>query len=175
MDALHTAGLPGISFPVSAAVTTKDGQIASWDLSSINTCLETGLLPVVFGDVAFDSYRGGTILSTEDIFDYLALHLKPTRVLYAGIERGVWADYPQCKKIITEITPSNLPQYMKALGGSAAVDVTGGMASKVQQGMALVQKFPGLEVLIFSGNIPETIQNTLSGINMGTILHAGKH
>jgi isopentenyl phosphate kinase len=172
MEVLRTAGLASISFPVSGAVNAKDGQIESWDLSPINACLEGGLLPVVFGDVAFDSIRGGTILSTEDIFNHLALHLKPTRVLYAGIEKGVWADYPHCENFITEITPTSLPQYIKALGGSAATDVTGGMSSKVQQGLSLVQGIPGLEVLIFSGNIPGTIHGALTGENIGTVLHA---
>ncbi len=95
--------------------------------------LENGLLPVVHGDVAFDSVRGGTIVSTEDIFKYLAVQLHPKRVLIAGIEAGVWADYPACTRIIERITPDNLDEILPALGGSAATDVTGGMASKVKE------------------------------------------
>jgi isopentenyl phosphate kinase len=174
MEALYTAGLHSISFSASGVVTANDGRIAIWDLAPINACLEAGLLPVVFGDVAFDAIRGGTILSTEDIFNHLAYHLKPNRVLFAGIEKGVWADYPNCKKLIAEITPKNLNQYAEFLGGSAATDVTGGMASKVQQSLSIIQQFPELEVQIFSGNKAGAILRTLSGKTMGTVLRARK-
>lgn len=170
MEALYEAGLPGLSFPVSGSVTTLDGQIENWDLAPLTACLDAGLLPVVYGDVAFDSTLGGTILSTEDIFIYLALRLKPSRVLYAGIEKGVWADYPRCKNFIAEITPTNLSQYASALHGSSATDVTGGMASKVQQSLTLVKEIPGLEVRIFSGDIIGSIPSALSGEDVGTVL-----
>lgn len=54
--------------------------------------LANGILPVVYGDVVFDEVRGGTILSTEDLFQHLAHQLHPERVLLAGLEAGVWAD-----------------------------------------------------------------------------------
>jgi isopentenyl phosphate kinase len=170
MDALHRAGLPAISFPPSASAITRDGQVGTWDLTPLRSALQAGLLPVIYGDTVFDSVRGGTILSTEDLFDYLAQQLHPKRILLAGLEAGVWADYPACTQLIPAITPATLPGVASSLGGSSATDVTGGMASKVKQSLALAQSIPGLEVLIFSGVTPGAVQQALSGSQVGTVI-----
>ena len=171
MDALHAAGLPAIAFPPSAGVSAEDGDVFAWDLSPLRSALVAGLMPVVYGDVVFDRRRGGTILSTEDLFVHLARQLHPQRMLLAGIEPGVWADYPARKQIIPEITPAILEKITRALAGSAATDVTGGMASKVQQSLALIQEIPGLVVEIFSGEAPGLLEQALEGKRVGTILH----
>jgi isopentenyl phosphate kinase len=172
VDALQAAGLPAISFPPSAAVVAQDGKLFSWDLTPIRQALEAGLLPVVYGDVVFDRQRGGTILSTEDLFSYLAHQLTPKRLLLAGLEAGVWADFPICNQLIPEITPQNLPQISGALSGSLATDVTGGMASKVQEMVSLVRVVPRLEVLIFSGQTPGVLTQVVGqDASIGTLIH----
>lgn len=168
--ALQTAGLPAIAIHPSSVVTASDGQVAAWDLSPLQAALQARLLPVIHGDVIFDTVRGGTILSTEDLFDHLALHLQPRRILLAGLEDGVWADYPACTRLAPEITPANLPQVLPALGGSHGADVTGGMASKVQQSLALVQRVQGLEILIFSGARTGWVEKALLGERLGTVV-----
>jgi isopentenyl phosphate kinase len=174
LDALSAAGLPAIAFPPSAAVTARDGQVAAWDLDPIRRAMQAGLLPVIYGDVVFDTERGGTILSTEDLFAHLARQLRPGRLLLAGLEPGVWADFPACTRLIAEITPQDLPALEGALGGSAAPDVTGGMASKVKSVMALAQEIPGLEALVFSGETPGSLRRALLGERVGTILTASR-
>jgi len=174
VDALHKAGLPAVSFPASAAATTENGKVVIWNLEPLRAALEAHLLPVVFGDVAFDTAIGGTILSTEDVFQHLAPHLNPERILLAGIESGVWADYPDCTQLIEEITPASAAQISNSVSGSAATDVTGGMASKVEEMLALVQQINGLEVSIFSGKEPDAVRNALLGDRIGTHIGAGE-
>ncbi len=169
-DALFEAGLPVIALPPSASVIARDGEVSRWDLSQLKAALRAGLLPVIYGDVIFDLQRGGTILSTEDLFAHLARKLQPKRLLLAGIEPGVWEDYPYRSKIISKITPANHEEIMTALSGSAATDVTGGMESKVQQCVALVREFPDLEILIFTGDKPEQLLKVLLGENIGTVI-----
>jgi isopentenyl phosphate kinase len=77
IDALIATGLPAISFPPSASAIAEDGRVYSWDLAPLQAALQARLLPVVYGDTVFDRLRGGTILSTEDLFDYLAVQLHP--------------------------------------------------------------------------------------------------
>ena len=172
IHALHAEGLPAMAFPPSAMVIAQEAKVLSWDLSPLHSALQAGLLPVVYGDVVFDTRRGGTILSTEDLFDHLAVQFNPHRILLAGIEPGVWADYPICKRIMPEITPRNLREVEEVLFGSAATDVTGGMASKVNQSLELVRDLPGLEILIFSGEEPLAVQDALAGENRGTLIHS---
>jgi isopentenyl phosphate kinase len=172
MDALHTAGMPALALPPSASVVACDGKVLAWNLTPIRTALEAGMLPVVFGDVIFDTVRGGTILSTEDLFAHLARNLLPGRILLAGIEPGVWADYPRCTNLVDQITPANYPQILFGLEGSYATDVTGGMASKVQQSLELAKEVPGLKILIFSGIKDGMVGSVLSGHNAGTLICA---
>lgn len=169
--ALQEAGLPAIAIHPSSVVTAQDGQVFVWDLNPLRAALKMGLLPVIHGDVVFDTVRGGTILSTEDLFEHLAGKLNPQRILLAGLEEGVWADYPKRTKHLAEITPDNFTKATISLGKSAGTDVTGGMASKVEQSMALVKKTAGLDVLIFSGVTPGNVHAALSGENLGTTLH----
>jgi isopentenyl phosphate kinase len=167
-DALYAAGLPAIALHPSAAVIAEDGKVQSWDLAPIQHALSAGLLPVIHGDVIFDTRRGGTILSTEELFDHLAIHLRPDKILLAGLEQGVWADYPACTRLIHTITPANIQGYLTALGGSSATDVTGGMASKVLQSLELVRAIPNLQILIFSGETPGAVEQALQGTRVGT-------
>ena len=172
VDAFTAAGLPVMAFPPSAVLTARDGRVETWDLAPLESALRVGLLPVVYGDVVFDRVRGGTIFSTEDLFEHLAVLLRPARILLVGLEPGVWGDYPRCEQLVSEITPDNLWQVAAALGGSAATDVTGGMASKVRQCLDLVQATPGLQVLIFSGETPGVLPQALAGEPVGTLIHA---
>ena len=172
MDALYKAGIRAVSFPPSGMVTACDGRIACWDLTPVKSALKAGLLPVLFGDVAFDNVRGGTILSTEDLFAHLAFYMRPGWILLAGIEPGVWGDYPANTRLLEIITPSNYAEAYQKILGSNSVDVTGGMSSKVKQNLDLVNKIQDLQVLIFSGLERGSISNALAGAMPGTVLRA---
>lgn len=170
VEALLAVGLPAITFPPSATVIAHRGEIIRWDLTALEYALAHSLLPVVYGDVAFDDRLGGTILSTEDLFAHLALKLHPSRMLLAGLEEGVWEDYPLCTQLIPEISTRNLSQLVGNLAGSAGTDVTGGMESKVRQTLEVVEKVPDLQAWIFSGDTPGNIYRALTGASLGTHL-----
>lgn len=169
-EVLVEFGLPAMVFPPSAIVTTSNRNIKNWDLSPISSSLKANLLPVVYGDVVFDDVIGGTILSTEDLFIHLAYEMHPGRILLAGIEPGVWVDYPQRSRIAPAITPSIFEELNQVIMGSQAVDVTGGMASKVEQNLDLIKQLPGLEVIIFSGETPGAVEQALKGKTPGTVI-----
>jgi isopentenyl phosphate kinase len=171
LEALVKAGLPAIAFSPLASILAEDGRVLRWNVEPVQRALQGGLLPVIYGDVVFDIARGGTILSTEDLFFYLAGCLFPQRILLAGIEPGVWSDFPACTKMLPEITPGNIEFVLPKLGGAIATDVTGGMASKVNLSLGLGQAHPGLEVLIFSGEVPGTVGQALGGASPGTRIH----
>jgi isopentenyl phosphate kinase len=173
VEALSQTGLPVIAMPPSAAVTAASGKVATWDLEPMRSALSAGLIPLVNGDTIFDRDIGGTILSTEDLFFHLAPQLGADRILLAGIEQGVWIDYPACTELLEQVSPENYSQVVEALSGSAAVDVTGGMSDKVTQMLNLVKQLPNLEVQIFSGLHPGTVEQALSGQVFGTRIFHG--
>jgi len=126
---------------------------------------------LVYGDVVYDVSLGGTILSTEEAFVHLASHLRPNRVLMAGLEPGVCSDLPDCKNIIPEITPTNVQQIAPWLTGSSAVDVTGGMAEKVKLMLSIVSQNHSTDAFIFSGETQGLVENTLKGEQAGTRIY----
>ena len=168
MNAFAGQGIPAIAFPPSAQIHTTNKVISSWDLRPITSSLEHGIVPVVYGDVVFDHQIGATILSTEEQFDYLARQLNPHRILLAGIEPGVWMDFPSRNTLIERIDPADRDEIPQYLGGSASTDVTGGMRSKVLSMINLVANSHCSEVIIFTGFIEENIYRLLSGGTSGT-------
>lgn len=170
IDSLRKASLSVISFPPSTGAITANRMVTQWDTSAMQAALEAGLIPVIQGDVVFDTHLGGAILSTEGAFVYLCQQFHPQRILLAGIEPGVWADFPTNQHTLPVITPQTWQTIQKTVQGSAAVDVTGGMRQKVQDMIQLIQKYPALQVLIFNGLQPGSIYDALRGNNPGTLL-----
>lgn len=172
-DALHQADVPVISFAPSASARCEDGRLVYLDTRPLRTALAHGLVPLVMGDVAIDTVRGGTIVSTEEVFAWLAAELAPTRILLAGETDGVLAGYgaPDAR-VIDRITPANWAELRAGVGASRGADVTGGMAAKVGDMLALCQTRPGLEAVIFSGLEPGAIARALLGGAPGTTVCA---
>jgi len=170
IETMSDADLPVISFPPSASVIAANGKVIKWDLSPLISALGANLIPVVFGDVVFDTRVGGTILSTEDLFFYLTQFLPAKRILLAGIEDGVWHDFPQNTHLIPKITPQNFSTISRTLKGSTATDVTGGMAEKVKRMLEATQLTSGLEINIFSGMKPGQVCQALLGEPIGTTI-----
>jgi len=158
--ALVQEGVPVLSLPPSALASCEKGSLITFDTAPIQVALRNGLVPLVYGDVAFDTAWGGTIVSTEDVLAYLAQELLPARILLAGDMPGVFGP-SSSSRVVPVITPATFYSISDALSGAHGVDVTGGMDSKVTQMLLLVARNPRLVVHIFSGKIPGLVQRVL--------------
>jgi len=170
MKALHKADVHAMSLSPASSVIASNGQVSVWETTPIRMALSAGIVPVIQGDVVFDEVRGGTILSTEDLFAHLVLALHPERVLLSGLEAAVWEDFPARTKKIEKITPTSFEEVSAGVGKAAGADVTGGMESKVKQMLRLADENPGLTVQIFSGDEPGNIVRALTGELLGTVI-----
>ena len=170
MKALHKANVRAISLPPSSSVIASEGKVSVWETTPIRMALSSQIVPVIFGDVIFDEIWGGTILSTEDLFMYLARALSPERILLAGLESAVWEDFPARTKKIETITPSIFDEMSAGIGKAEGADVTGGMQSKVKQMLELVEHNNELTIQIFSGREPGYIRRALTGETLGTVI-----
>ncbi|MCS7087455.1 MAG: isopentenyl phosphate kinase [Thermoflexales bacterium] len=171
VDALHDAGLPVVAFPPSASARCHDGRLVALATEPIREALLRGLVPVVMGDVAFDVVRGGTIVSTEEVFAYLAAHLPVARVLLAGETEGVYRA-PDRPEVLPVITPADWSTIQHGVGEARGADVTGGMAAKVRAMLDLVQAHPTLIVRIFGGLKATQVAAALRGEPVGTLIAA---
>lgn len=170
MKALHKANVRAIALPPSSSVISSEGKVSVWETTPIRMALSSRMVPVIFGDVVFDEIRGGTILSTEDLFMHLARALSPERILLAGLEAAVWEDFPARTKKLEKITPGTFDEISAGIGKAEGADVTGGMESKVKQMLELIENNPELTIQIFSGTEPGNIVRALTGETLGTVI-----
>jgi len=172
-DAFLAAGVPVLSVQPSASARCRDGELVSLDMRPIREALAHGLVPLVYGDVALDEVRGGTIASTEDLFVYLADELRPDRILLLSRVPGVLDAHDE---VVSQITPKSLPRLREMLSGSEAVDVTGGMADKVERMVELVARHPQTTVRILTGTEPGLLTGCLvdGEIEAGTLIRSDR-
>lgn len=160
-------GLPLKVVRPSSNVLTSKRQINCWDLSIIQTSMINNEIPLIYGDVVVDTQIGGTILSTEELFLHLAGFFKPSKMLIAGIEGGVYADFPINSRIIPTIA-RNEDLLGLNFSGSQTPDVTGGMLAKVRFLQQACQKNPGMRAYIYNGLDFENTNKIVAGKLVGT-------
>jgi isopentenyl phosphate kinase len=171
-DAFAEGGIPVLGLQPSASAMCCDGTLVQLAMGPAEEALRRGLVPLIYGDVALDQVRGGTIVSTEALFAFMAGALQPQRILLAGVDAGV---LDEAAGVVQRITPERLPELRGVLGESQAIDVTGGMADKVISMVELVAEQPDLEVRIFSGLERGLVGRVLRepGFEAGTLIAAG--
>lgn len=156
VSSLIKAGEKAVSMQPSASCIAESGRITEWFTTPIETALNKGLLPVPYGDACLDRAKGCCIISTEEIFRFLAEKFKPERIIIVGKTDGV---YDSEGKVIKEITKANLKEVEKSIQGSDGIaDVTGGMIIKVRKALEM-----GTDVEIINGLKKGFLKKALAG------------
>ncbi|MCP4167468.1 MAG: isopentenyl phosphate kinase family protein [Chloroflexi bacterium] len=175
LAAFLRTGLPVISLPPSVLVRCNKGQIETFHIEPVQAALRAGLIPVLFGDIAFDTHLGGTIVSTEQVLAAATPFLCPGHITLVGVVDGVYDADPLSVPDATplpQLRASQLDTVKAMLGGSYGVDVTGGMAGKIESMAELLRHHPNLRIHLLSGEIPGHLQEHLSDPNqlLGTTM-----
>jgi isopentenyl phosphate kinase len=153
-DIFFQVGVPVLSVQPSASACCRGGKLVAMGTYAIRQALRHDLVPLVYGDVAFDETQGCTIISTETVFAYLARTLHPARIVMVGEVNGVYDRDPladDAAALIPRITPQTFDDVQALLGSSHGVDVTGGMLSKVREMVTLVAQGDTQRVHLISG------------------------
>lgn len=162
------AGIPIITFSPSSFIITHNHTVQSWNITPLISALDHHLVPLIYGDVVFDEQIGGTILSTEELFTELSKYIIPDLILLAGIEPGVWQNYPATESIVPKITPSSFALQKSSEMVSSSPDVTGGMGSKIVSMIEIINRHTSTTASIFSGLESGNIYSSLMGNLLGT-------
>ena len=141
-QAFRTAGLSVFSYAPSSAFVTDGGTPVSVQAEPLHGALRQGLLPLTYGDVTLDRSEGAAICSTETVFRALIDSLHDAghpvqRVLWVGTTDGIYDDTGHS---IPRLTPESADQGLDAATGSSGIDVTGGMAHRLETAMALARR-----------------------------------
>lgn len=171
-DIFLDENVPVVSLQPSASARTRDGELIHLDVENIRTALDHNLIPLVFGDVAFDETRGMAIASTDAQFAYLAQILRPSRIVYTTAVNGIYTADPNKHpdaQLIREITPASFQELRAHVGEAHGYDVTGGMLDKLARSVALVEKFPQLDIYILAADAAHIVPAlTASDLSTGT-------
>ena len=131
VNALRAAGIEAIGVHPLACCTAEAGRIVSFELEPLRLLLDLGCVPVLHGDVVMDRARGACIVSGDQLVSYLAPRLGFTRIGLATDVQGVLADGAVVPRLTRRLVAD------LAIGASSTMDVTGGMAGKVNELLAL--------------------------------------
>ena len=149
--------------PFSSAIT-RNGKIEYLNEKTVTLAVSKNMIPVLHGDMVYDTVKGFIPLSGDDITIYIAQTFKATRVGMATAVEGVLDGEGN---IIKKITPDTIEEVMDVLRGSKN-DVTGGMKSKILKLIPLAEK--GVQICIFSGLEKGNIKKFMCGGVVGTLI-----
>src|SRR3990167_4989937 len=157
-------GLPAVGFQPSATILSKNRVPFFQNFTALQAMIDQKIIPVVYGDAIVDVAIGATIFSTDRVIECLAKYfhklpdLKVESILSIGNYDGV-TDFNG--QVIPEITKDNLSEISKYLYNCQHVDVTGGMAAKVLELLAIAKY--GIKSIIVNGAIKNNLKKVLLG------------
>jgi isopentenyl phosphate kinase len=154
VETLILEGVPAISIPPAIIMALKGRRISGFNAKVVNDYLESGYLPVLYGDMAPDSETGGSPCSGDQIVSYLGkgadFVVLATDV--DGVLDGKGA-------VIPEITSKNFKDMSKHLKDpKAGKDVTGAMAGKIKELLSM-----DTTSYIVNAAFPERIESLFQG------------
>lgn len=158
-------GIPAFPFSASSGAIAKERKIVSWNLENVRLALKNGFMPVTYGDVAMDSKQGVCIVSTEEIFRYMATELKPERIIIGSDVDGVFTSDPKIDpeaKHLRVISSETIRFINASSGLSRKYNVTGGMKSKIEF-LYSIAKENGSLCQIVNATIPGRLQDSIEG------------
>ena len=162
VEALGKAGTSPMPVHPFSCTLLRDGRIEGFALEPVEEMVRDGLLPVLHGDVAMDITQKAGIVSGDQLVSYLARALRAKVVAVGTDVDGVLISGRPLK----DLARTDLPSIEGALGGSAGLDVTGGMRGKLLELLDLADK--GIESVIFNAAKEGNIARALRGESMGT-------
>ena len=163
---LLDAGVPAFSVSSSSFLVTEGRRITGIDLHVVEGCIESGLVPVLYGDAVLDALQGFAILSGDQLAVKLAIGLEAERLVLGSDVDGVFTDDPKLAadaRLIEGLSLGNHGDEAK-IGDALDTDVTGGMLGKVVEAAEAVEA--GIEVMLVNATMGGRVKAALRGENV---------
>lgn len=165
VEAFLSQGLPAVSVSSSSIFLMDSDKVAYGDVEPIRKLIETGFIPVLFGDVAVDLKKGVDILSGDQIVTYLTKLFRPKKVVFLMSVDGIYDGKPGDGILLFELPAEMIEGLIKRLEGSAGTDVTGGIINKLREAKEIA-RFS--EVWFVNGLVPGRLSGAIKGDGFGT-------
>jgi isopentenyl phosphate kinase len=161
-DEMNRHNIPSVVFSPFSFVTLQDNLIEDFPTAIIKRTLESRTAVIIHGDVCFDLNKSVSILSGDTIAVYLAEKLVAKAVFIGTNVDGVLEENPQINpkaQHIPLINRSNINQILSHTGPSSTTDVTGGMAKKISELLAISNQ--NMDIAIFNLLVPGRLTDLL--------------
>jgi len=93
-------GIPAISISPHSVLKLNDHKPLKLDYTMFEDYIETGFVPVTFGDVVLDEKLKFSICSGDLLVHLLADHFKPEKVIFVIDEDGLYTSNPRLIKTL---------------------------------------------------------------------------
>ena len=146
VNALLKVGIKAIPFHPMNFLICENKRIIDMYIKPLEIMIENNVIPIIHGDVAMDTIQGSCIVSADQIVPELAVRFNCKRVGF--LCHSCVLDNNQNE--IKEINTSNYESIKPFLKGSNGIDVTGGMAGKINE-LILAAKNYKIDSFVFNG------------------------
>ena len=138
LDALERNGVPGIMFFPSSFVISDKGRIVKMYYEPMVKIVETGIVPVLSGDMVADLTMKLSVCSGDQQAFRMAEIFNADLIVFGVDVDGVFDSDPKREKanLLKRLTLREIEEIIGRVGGAAGIDVSGGMKGKLLEALA---------------------------------------
>ncbi len=165
--------LPVNLLHASSFCTSEKMKISSSFLQAVKGYLSIGMIPLIGGDMLYDSKMGFSVGSGDQFVVLFAKQFSADRVIFVSDVDGVYTSEPKQNpdaKVIESVSLEMLSDIIEKTDSASLKDVSGAMKGKLQAIMSLKDMISdGSEVILMSmkryGNLKSILSDTGASIN----------
>jgi isopentenyl phosphate kinase len=131
LESLLKYEVPAFQAYASSVYESDKMRIIKGDTENINKFLESGLVPVISGDMVPDVTMGFSVLSGDQILADLAKKYKPKKIIYGSDVDGLYDSDPKLNpnsRLIPQISRNEIDFLIDQISGE---DASGQMRGKI--------------------------------------------
>lgn len=158
---LTAAGLAVVPLPPASCAEMSGGELHMLDVDQFRKYLETGMVPMTFGDVVWDRRRGLSICSGDQLMMLLAKELRPDKVIFVTDVDGVFTADPNIDPNATLVGTVDQKVLDSLPRTERNVDVTGSIYAKIAYMIGMADLTD--ECLVLNGKVPGRLEAAMRG------------
>lgn len=160
LEVLLANNIKAVSIPTRSICYVKGSEVIC-NVEQVRRYLDSGICPVVFGDVVID-VRGMryVVVSGDRLAHIIARELRAKEVVFVTDVEGIFTSDPKKDRSARLIRELKADEVYSKVEFKEVTDVTGGMGTKV--GELLRYCAEGAKILVVGGFIKDNLYNALS-------------
>ena len=171
MERCFSAGLSPVSLPGGIISRCSGGEIIDLEKDLFDRVIDLSLIPMTFGDVAFDDELRFCIVSGDQLMVRLTELYHPSKAIFVTNVDGIYDRDP--KDPGAKLMDKLKDDRKGAIQGQVGSDATGGIHRKKMSMLKIADA--GTPAYLINGNHPERLAKVIRGEEViGTIASPGQ-